>query len=225
MSSYKIKLVPGGISGKKVGAGITMTKADRSASPGNSTPGGGRLSVFVAIISSAANPIPDVLASDGAGFSEVINTAGDHVFADVQPGTYTVTANDIDDGNGNTLIGNVYQSPATLLPDEHACIFVAYCANATVNGVNLILEVFEDPDFAGSVFGGAIVLGIVNSANDVVARSDTDVIPISSFGPAGDYTAVVLADNSNGAFAISGLTTLTGVNGDTLTWTVIGNLI
>lgn len=225
MSRYPVALVPGGVSGRSVGLGVTMSKKTGQGAGAGGPPGLSRLSVYVAIISDVPDLVASVVVTDGGGFNEPINTAGDHVFADVAPGAYTATANDIDDGNGNALIVNVFQSPATLLAGEHACIFVVYCPRRADVGVNLFLQASADDDFSGSVIGGGIVLGIVNAANEVVARSDLNGIPISIFAPAGEYTAVLISDNSNGGFAITGLTTQTGVVGDTLSWSVIGNVI
>ena len=139
MSSYKIVLKPGGVGGRNVGVGVRLQKRiARTVTGGGGGTGGGAggtpglslLSVYVAIISNDSNLVADVNVSDGAGFSQAITGAGDHVFADVQPGTYTVTANNIVDGGGNTLVASVFNSPAALAADEHACIFVVYAAEA-----------------------------------------------------------------------------------------------
>ena len=233
MSSYKVVLKPGGVGGRNVGVGVRLQKKVASASGsasgtgggGGGTPGLSLLSVYVAIISNSANLVADVNVSDGAGFSQAITDAGNHVFADVQPGTYTVTANNIVDGGGNTLVAYVFSSPAILAPDEHACIFVVYAAEPGT-GPGLILKIVSDGgiDFGGDVFTGNIVLVIRNAANEVVVTTAGNNFPASGFGPAGTYTASVFSNSTGGTYIITGGGSQTGAAGDTLTFNFHGGL-
>lgn len=231
MSSYKVVLKPGGVGGRNVGVGVRLQKKVAGASGSASGGGGGGtsglslLSVYVAIISNESNLVADVNVSDGAGFSQSITDAGDHVFADVQPGAYTVTANNIVDGSGNTLVASIFNSPAQLLADEHACLFVVYAAApGAAPGVVIRIRTDGAPDFGGDVNAGNIILGVRNASGDIVLQTTPGNSNVAGTFPPGTYSGGVVGGNAS-LYTVTGGGTVTGGVGDSFVFVIHGESI
>lgn len=223
MSSYKVNLKPGGVSGRNVGVGVQLQK--QVVGQDAAAPVPTQLSVYVATISNTLD-LPIVAnISNGAGFSESL-VLGANEYTDIAPGEYIVTGDAIDD-NGTPLLLNTYNNPATIAEAGHACIFAVFAAEpSTAPGLNLEIQSSGGPDFNGDLNSGNIVLVIRNAADEVVVTTGGgNGFPAFGSGPAGTYTAGVFSDNTGGIYDISGGGSLTGIVGDTLTFTFHGNVI
>jgi hypothetical protein len=121
LSSYKVTLVPGGVSGKDVGVGINMVKVPslEAAASGSSNVVATSTSLEVTIIHPSGMVGASIQINGPGGFDQTI--AETTLFDPIIAGDYTIVAAAV---SGHNV--RVFSSPATVPDPGKTCAFVIY---------------------------------------------------------------------------------------------------